>query len=35
MGGRSQQDWVYSVPKDPSVAEDRIGINFQSSAQAR
>lgn len=35
MGGRSQQDWVHSVPKDPSVAENRISINFQSSEQAR
>lgn len=35
MGGRSQQDWVHSVPKDPSVVEPRISVNFQSSAQAR
>ena len=35
MGGRSQEDWVHSVPKDPAVTEPRISINFQSSAQAR
>ncbi len=35
MGGRSQEDWVHSVPKDPGVAERRISINFQSSVQAR
>jgi alkylated DNA repair dioxygenase AlkB len=35
MGGRSQEDWVHSVPKDPGVAEPRISINFQSSAQAQ
>lgn len=35
MGGRSQQDWVHGVPKEPGVAEPRISINFQSSAQAR
>jgi alkylated DNA repair dioxygenase AlkB len=35
MGGRSQEDWVHSVPKDPGIAEPRISINFQSSAQAR
>lgn len=34
MGGRSQEDWVHSVPKEPGVAEGRISINFQSSAQA-
>ena len=34
MGGRSQEDWVHSVPKDPGNAEPRISINFQSSAQA-
>ena len=34
MGGRSQEDWVHSVPKDPKVAEHRVSINFQSSAQA-
>ena len=35
MGGRSQQDWVHGVPKDPAIAEPRISINFQSSLQAR
>jgi hypothetical protein len=35
MGGRSQEDWVHSVPKDPGVAERRVSINFQSSEQAR
>jgi alkylated DNA repair dioxygenase AlkB len=35
MGGRSQEDWVHSVPKDPGVGEQRISINFQSSVQAR
>jgi alkylated DNA repair dioxygenase AlkB len=35
MGGRSQEDWVHSVPKDPALAEPRISINFQSSVQAR
>jgi alkylated DNA repair dioxygenase AlkB len=34
MGGRSQEDWVHSVPKDPGIAEPRMSINFQSSAQA-
>jgi alkylated DNA repair dioxygenase AlkB len=34
MGGRSQEDWVHSVPKDPGIAEARISINFQSSLQA-
>jgi len=35
MGGRSQEDWLHSVPKDPGLAEHRISINFQSSVQAR
>jgi len=35
MGGRSQEDWVHSVPKDPRVSDRRISINFQSSVQAR
>ena len=35
MGGRSQEDWVHSVPKEPGIAERRISINFQSSMQAR
>jgi alkylated DNA repair dioxygenase AlkB len=35
MGGRAQEDWVHSVPKDPKVAEPRISINFQSTTQAR
>jgi alkylated DNA repair dioxygenase AlkB len=34
MGGRCQEDWVHSVPKEPGIAEGRISINFQSSAQA-
>jgi alkylated DNA repair dioxygenase AlkB len=34
MGGRCQEDWVHSVPKEPGVAEPRISLNFQSSAQA-
>jgi alkylated DNA repair dioxygenase AlkB len=35
MGGRSQEDWVHSVPKDAKVAGPRISINFQSSMQGR
>jgi alkylated DNA repair dioxygenase AlkB len=35
MGGRSQEDWVHSVPKDRAVTGQRMSINFQSSAQAR
>jgi alkylated DNA repair dioxygenase AlkB len=35
MGGRSQEDWVHGVPKDPKIADRRVSINFQSSAQAR
>ncbi|MBS0419539.1 MAG: alpha-ketoglutarate-dependent dioxygenase AlkB [Proteobacteria bacterium] len=34
MGGRSQEDWVHSVPKEPGLCEGRISINFQSSEQA-
>jgi alkylated DNA repair dioxygenase AlkB len=34
MGGRSQEDWVHSVPKDPGIVELRISVNFQSSVQA-
>jgi alkylated DNA repair dioxygenase AlkB len=34
MGGRSQQDWVHGVPKEPGITEARISVNFQSSAQA-
>jgi alkylated DNA repair dioxygenase AlkB len=34
MGGRSQEDWVHCVPKDPSIADRRMSINFQSSVQA-
>src|ERR1700761_1161953 len=30
MGGRCQEDWVHSVPKEPGIAEARISINFQS-----
>ncbi|WP_431822361.1 alpha-ketoglutarate-dependent dioxygenase AlkB [Burkholderia sp. F1] len=33
MGGRSQQDWVHCVPKDPAIEEARISVNFMSSAQ--
>jgi alkylated DNA repair dioxygenase AlkB len=33
MGGRCQQDWVHSVPKDPGLTEARISLNFQSTAQ--
>jgi len=35
MGGRSQEDWVHSVPKEPGNAEPRMSVNFQSSVQAR
>jgi alkylated DNA repair dioxygenase AlkB len=35
MGGRAQEDWMHSVPKDPKVAEPRISVNFQSTTQAR
>jgi alkylated DNA repair dioxygenase AlkB len=35
MGGRSQEEWVHSVPKEPGIEEPRISINFQSSVQAR
>jgi alkylated DNA repair dioxygenase AlkB len=34
MGGRSQEEWVHSVPKDPGIAERRMSLNFQSSMQA-
>jgi alkylated DNA repair dioxygenase AlkB len=34
MGGRCQEDWVHSAPKDPGVTQSRISINFHSSAQA-
>ena len=34
MGGRAQEDWVHSVPKDPGIAEPRISVNFQSTVQA-
>ena len=30
MGGRCQEDWVHSVPKDPGNVERRISINFQT-----
>ncbi|RZS85325.1 alpha-ketoglutarate-dependent dioxygenase AlkB [Pigmentiphaga kullae] len=33
MGGRSQQDWVHCVPKEPDIAGARISVNFMSSAQ--
>jgi alkylated DNA repair dioxygenase AlkB len=35
MGGRCQEEWMHSVPKDPGIVEPRISINFQSSLQAR
>jgi alkylated DNA repair dioxygenase AlkB len=35
MGGRAQQDWLHSVPKEPGTTEPRISLNFQSSAQAQ
>lgn len=34
MGGRSQQDWVHCVPKDPGIVDARISVNFMSSEQA-
>ena len=34
MGGRSQQDWVHCVPKEPGFVGARISVNFQSSFQA-
>jgi alkylated DNA repair dioxygenase AlkB len=34
MGGRSQEDWVHGVPKQPGIPGARISVNFQSSAQA-
>jgi alkylated DNA repair dioxygenase AlkB len=33
MGGRCQEDWVHSVPKDPGNLERRISINFQTLAR--
>lgn len=33
MGGRCQEDWVHGVPKEPGIAEPRMSVNFQSSAQ--
>ncbi|WP_296554672.1 alpha-ketoglutarate-dependent dioxygenase AlkB [Pigmentiphaga sp.] len=33
MGGRSQQDWVHCVPKEPGIAGARISVNFMSTAQ--
>ena len=35
MGGRSQEDWVHGVPKEPGIFHARISINFQSSFQSR
>jgi alkylated DNA repair dioxygenase AlkB len=35
MGGRCQEDWLHSVPKELGIAERRISVNFQSSMQAR
>ena|SRR5689334_23174419 len=34
MGGRCQGEWLHGVPKDPSISEPRISVNFQSSQQA-
>lgn len=34
MGGRCQEDWVHSVPKQPAVAGVRVSINFQSTEQS-
>jgi alkylated DNA repair dioxygenase AlkB len=34
MGGRSQEDWVHSVPKEPGIVDPRMSVNFQSSVQA-
>jgi alkylated DNA repair dioxygenase AlkB len=34
MGGRCQEDWVHSVPKQPTVAGVRVSVNFQSTEQA-
>jgi alkylated DNA repair dioxygenase AlkB len=34
MGGRSQREWVHSVPKEPGIAQERISVNFQSHAQS-
>jgi alkylated DNA repair dioxygenase AlkB len=34
MGGRAQEAWLHGVPKEPGIAERRISINFQSSAQS-
>ncbi|MGE8046840.1 alpha-ketoglutarate-dependent dioxygenase AlkB [Pseudomonas monteilii] len=33
MGGRSQQDWLHCVPKEPGIMGARISVNFLSSAQ--
>lgn len=34
MGGRCQEDWLHSVPKDPGITQARISLNFQNSMQA-
>jgi alkylated DNA repair dioxygenase AlkB len=34
MGGRCQQDWVHSVPKQPEIPGTRVSINFQSTEQS-
>jgi len=34
MGGRAQEDWLHSVPKEPGLAQYRVSVNFQSSSQA-
>ena len=34
MGGRCQEDWVHSVPKQPTVAGMRVSGNFQSTEQS-
>ncbi|HKQ14301.1 MAG TPA: alpha-ketoglutarate-dependent dioxygenase AlkB [Steroidobacteraceae bacterium] len=35
MGGRCQEDWVHSVPKDDPAIGVRVSVNFQSSEQAK
>lgn len=34
MGGRSQKDWLHSVPKQAGPAGVRLSVNFMSSARA-
>lgn len=35
MGGRCQQDWRHSVPKEAMPTGARISVNFAASSQAR